>query len=81
MGKARAIHAEHIASAREQEVGRLAGAETRATLEGRTADAAGHATDRAALVALDLDAEAARLANAGSPAALAAVWPDKVPRK
>ncbi len=75
MPAARELHAGRIAHARGIEIARLATDEAQARLAGRVADATQHASDRAALEALDLPGEGLRIANAPNPQALSAVWP------
>ena len=79
MPKAREIQTTKIQNARQGEIGRLQGEEDRARLAGRTADAAQHATDRAALEAMNLTAVAASIAADPNPTALKAVWPAGLP--
>lgn len=79
MPKAREIQAERIQAARGGEIGRLQNEEDRARLVGRTAAAAQHAADRAALETMDLKAVAASIAAAANPTALKAIWPAGLP--
>ncbi len=80
MAKASETHAAHIAGAQTAEIARLNKEERLATLAGRTADAAQHASDRSVIEGEDQGALAVRISNAPNATALSAVWPQKVPR-
>lgn len=75
MPKAKKIHAGKITRTKEQAVTALQTRADKATLEGRTADAAKAANDKAAVEGLNLTTTAAQIAGAANPTALSAIWP------
>ncbi len=80
MPAAREIHADRMARSQVVEIVRLNKEERLATLAGRTADAAKHASDRSAIENEDQTALANQISNAPNTTVLSNIWPQKVPR-
>ena len=75
MPRARDIHARHLSAARAKALVVLEKREIRERLKGNAAVANRAATDRTAVVGLNLTALAAQIAGAANPTALSAIWP------
>lgn len=80
IAKARGIQSARIVAAQAHAVLQLESDRQHALIEGRSADAAKLASDKAAAVALDLTALSAVIQNAQNVNALRAIWPTELVR-